>query len=207
MNRRTTRHRIMLGIITTAVALVLAGGSWAMLGSPGLPDRSEPETPTTAAASPSSATAPAPTPSSPETAAASSSSASADEPDTKEERIALEAARIMTTWDTTKDANDSDAEARAKHLMTKKCADKVLTGDWSSINKVWWQAAKHEGRSVPEVELTPHSDKGRVRVMATWHWTNDDGETLEDPTRRAFTFTFTDDRKPRIADYTWRDLN
>ncbi|MBB4734729.1 hypothetical protein HDA30_000237 [Micrococcus cohnii] len=196
---RTTRHRILLGIITAAVALVLAGGAWAMFGAPITADPEPQPSPTTAAAS---SGAPAPASSSPTTAAAST-----PEADTKEERIALEAARIMTTWDTTKDANDSDAEARAKHLMTKKCADKVLTGDWDTTNKVWWQAAKHEGRSVPEVELTPHGDKGRVRVMATWHWTNDDGETLDDPTRRAFVFTFTDDRKPRISDYTWRDLN
>ena len=195
---RTTRHRILLGIITAAVALVLAGGAWAMFGAPITAEPEPQPSPTTAASS----SAPAPTSSSPTTAAAST-----PEADTKEERIALEAARIMTTWDTTKDTNDSDAEARAKHLMTKKCADKVLTGDWDTTNKVWWKAAENDGRSVPEVELTPHGDKGRVRVMATWHWTNDDGDKLADPTRRAFVFTFTDDRKPRISDYTWRDLN
>lgn len=202
MPSRRTRDRTLLALIAVTVALVLAGTAWAVLGQPATPDRQAPPTVSTPSPRPSGSSM------APGSSAASSTAPATMKPTTKRQKVALEAARIMTTWDTTKDVNDAAAELRAKHLMTKDRAEKIIVGDGDSDNPTWHKVARDKATSEPELELVPSGDKDVVRVVARWSWHADGEKPLDDPLRRSFAFSFTKDAKnPKIEDYIWRDLN
>jgi hypothetical protein len=144
----------------------------------------------------------APTPPvSPSPAAATSSPAP-----TERERIALDAARIMTTWTPATDHNRTAAEQRARHLMTAQRANAVTAPERPATGTEWLEAAERGATSVPIVELntaTELTDTG-VSVIATWTWDSPDGSDI--PTEpgtqpRIYFFEFTEDHE--IHDYTY----
>ncbi|HRO94907.1 hypothetical protein [Citricoccus sp.] len=125
---------------------------------------------------------------------------------TERERIALDAARIMTTWTPATDHNRTAAEQRARHLMTAQRAKAVIAPERPATGTEWLKAAKREATSAPTVELntaTELTDTG-VSVLATWTWDSPDGSDI--PTEpgtqpRIYYFEFTQDNE--IHDYNY----
>jgi len=135
---------------------------------------------------------------------------SAPEPTTTEpserEQIALEAARIMTTWTPATDLNRTTAEQRARHLMTAERAQAVIAPERPATGPEWLEAAERDATSQPTVELnhaTELTDTG-VSVTATWCWDSPDGSDIpEEPGTqpRIYYFEFTEENK--IHDYSY----
>ncbi|QCU79616.1 hypothetical protein E7744_14970 (plasmid) [Citricoccus sp. SGAir0253] len=125
---------------------------------------------------------------------------------TEREGLALEAARIMTTWTPAEDHNRTAAEQRARHLMTSQRAKAVIAPERPATGSEWLEAAERGATSSPTVELntaTELSDTG-VSVTATWTWDSPDGSEIPtDPAiqPRIYFFEFTEDNE--IHDYTY----
>lgn len=145
--------------------------------------------------------------------APTSAATSADAPDdsvsneiSDRQQIALEAARIMTTWTPDEDLNRTAAELRARPLMTKDRAAAVIAPERPATGVEWLEAAERGATSVPDVELnyaTESSETG-VSVTATWTWDSPDGSDIpEEPGTqpRRYHFEFTEENK--IHDYSY----
>lgn len=150
-----------------------------------------------------------PAPTTAPTSAATSTSAP-DDPVSDEisdrQQIALEAARIMTTWTPAKDLNRTAAELRAQPLMTTDRAEAVIAPERPATGAEWLEAAERGATSVPTVELnhaTELTDAG-VSVTATWSWDSPDGSDIpEEPGTqpRRYHFEFTEENQ--IHDYSY----
>lgn len=127
----------------------------------------------------------------------------------EQQAIALEAAKIMTTWTPAKDATRTEAELRARHLMTPERAAKVITPERPSAGAEWTAAAKDEATSAPVVTLNDRADVPGVAVRATWSWKRPDGTALPRTSTplRYYSFTFSDTDPTKIQDYSYTDRN
>ena len=125
----------------------------------------------------------------------------------EQQAIALEAARIMTTWTPDKDATQTHAELRARHLMTDERAARVIAPQRPSSGAEWTDAAEAEATSEPVVTLNTQADTPGVAVRATWSWKRPDGSALPRTSKpiRYYTFTFSESEPTKIADYTYTD--
>lgn len=125
----------------------------------------------------------------------------------EQQAIALEAARIMTTWNPAEDATQTHAELRARHLMTDERAARVTTPERPSSGAEWTAAAKEHATSEPVVSLNTQADTPGVAVRATWSWKRPDGSALPRAGKpiRYYTFTFDPDDPTKINDYTYTD--
>lgn len=122
------------------------------------------------------------------------------------EQIALDAARIMTSWTPAKDLNRTAAELRARPLMTTERAQAVIAPERPATGTEWLEAAERGATSAPTVELnhaTELTDRG-VSVTATWTWDSPDGNDIpEEPGTqpRRYHFEFTEENE--IHDYSY----
>jgi len=127
--------------------------------------------------------------------------------DLPHEDIALEAARIMSTWTPAEDFNRTDAELRAKHLMTDELAQSIEAPERPATGQAWRTATEAHATSHPSVELNPYTDAspGTVAIFASWDWISESGDTLPvDGAERIYYFSFTDNGK--IHDYTYETI-
>lgn len=128
-------------------------------------------------------------------------------PANKAEEVAVEAARIMTTWKPAEDLDESASAPRAAHLMTPARAKKIFVSDRGTSTPEWIAAAEGNWTSEPNVTIVPDSDPNAIYVNVTWTWREPGGKTHDGHTRRMFVFQMTDDKKnPQISDYTWQNL-
>lgn len=128
-------------------------------------------------------------------------------PASKAEEVAVEAARIMTTWKPAEDLDESASAPRAAHLMTPARAKKIIVSDRGTSTPEWVAAAEGNWTSEPDVAIVPDSDPNAIYVNVTWTWREPGGKTHDGQTRRQFVFQMTDDKKnPQISDYTWQNL-
>lgn len=128
-------------------------------------------------------------------------------PASKAEEVAVEAARIMTTWKPAEDLDESASAPRAAHLMTPARAKKIIVSDRGTSTPEWVAAAEGNWTSEPDVAIVPDSDSNAIYVNVTWTWREPGGKTHDSQTRRQFVFKMTDDKKnPQISDYTWQNL-
>lgn len=128
-------------------------------------------------------------------------------PASKAEEVAVEAARIMTTWKPAEDLDESASAPRAAHLMTPARAKKIIVSDRGTSTPEWVAAAEGNWTSEPDVAIVPDSDPDTIYVNVTWAWREPGGKTHDGQTRRQFIFKMTDDEKnPQISDYTWQNL-
>ena len=125
----------------------------------------------------------------------------------EQQAIALEAARIMTTWTPDKDATQTHAELRARHLMTAERAARVITPERPSSGAEWTAAAKEKATSEPVVSLNTQADTPGVAVRASWSWKRPDGSPLPRTSKpiRYYTFVFDEKEPTKIADYSYTD--
>lgn len=125
------------------------------------------------------------------------------------EEVALLAASVMTTWAPAEDLNQTEAEKRARELMTDQRADEVAGPQRPASGELWKQAATEDATSVPMVEINEATEvqEETVSVIATWSWSDPEGTIIaSDPTRRIFYFQIKDTKSgPAISDYTWED--
>ena len=128
-------------------------------------------------------------------------------PASKAEEVAVEAARIMTTWKPAEDLDESASAPRAAHLMTPARAKKIIVSDRGTSTPEWVAAAEGHWTSEPDVAIVPDSDPDAIYVNVTWTWREPGGKTHDGQTRRQFVFQMTDDQEnPQISDYTWQNL-
>lgn len=128
-------------------------------------------------------------------------------PLTANEKTALEAATIMTTWDPADDFNRTDAELRASHLMTDERANRIEQPERPATGPAWSEAAQHNATSQPVVEINYFTevDENTVAVFAEWEWiTDNDSVTIHSDEERIYYFAFNDDGK--IHDYTYETI-
>lgn len=181
------RRTRALPLIILAVALVLGAGIAFAVTQPW--DQDSPE--------PAAVTTPAPS---------ALPGAPTDEAPSAREQVALEAARLMTTWTPAADLNRTAAELRARHLMTEPRAAQVIAPERPATGTEWLTAAEREATSVPTVELnkaTELSEDG-ISVTATWTWDSpDDGDIPSErgTQPRIYYFEFTEDNE--IHDYSY----
>ena len=125
----------------------------------------------------------------------------------EQQAIALEAARIMTTWTPDKDATQTHAELRARHLMTAERAARVIAPERASSGAEWTAAAKEKATSEPVVSLNTQADTPGVAVRASWSWKRPDGSPLPRTSKpiRYYTFVFDEKEPTKIADYSYTD--
>lgn len=117
--------------------------------------------------------------------------------------LALEAAKIMTTWNPAKDFNRTDAEMRARKLMTAERAKEVIAPERPATGEEWLNAAAKKATSQPNVKIeSAHHEQDSIAVNATWQWVTADGETWAGEGKTTFFFTFTDKAPYQIRDYT-----
>lgn len=127
-------------------------------------------------------------------------------PTEQQKAVALEAARIMSTWNPAKDTTRTAAELRARHLMTEDRAADVEEPERGSGGAEWIAAEQAGATSVPEVRWNDRADVDGVAVVATWTWQKADGTMLAGPARqpvRFYTFQVSEDGK--ITDYEYQD--
>lgn len=127
-------------------------------------------------------------------------------PTTPAEEAAVEAARVMTTWDPAKDVDETASEGRAMKLMTPERAKQVIVSDRGTSDPQWTDAAAEGWTSEPIVTLVPSDEPNVIRVNAAWEWVSPTGEREPGNTWRSFAFEMTDEKTPRISDYTWSNL-
>ena len=128
-------------------------------------------------------------------------------PANKAEEVAVEAARIMTTWKPAEDLDESASAPRAAHLMTPARAKKIFVSDRGTSTPEWIAAAEGNWTIEPNVTIVPDSDPNAIYVNVTWTSREPGGKTHDGHTRRMFVFQMTDDKKnPQISDYTWQNL-
>jgi flagellar basal body-associated protein FliL len=126
---------------------------------------------------------------------------------TENEKTALEAATIMTTWRPADDFNRTDAELRASHLMTEERANRIEQPERPATGPEWNEAAQHNATSQPAVEINYFTDvdANTVAVFAEWEWiTEDDSVTIQSNEERIYYFAFDDDGE--IHDYTYETI-
>lgn len=125
----------------------------------------------------------------------------------EQQAIALEAAKIMSTWTPSKDDTRTDAELRARHLMTAERAAKVVAPERPAGGAEWIEAAQEDATSVPAATLNDRADSPGVAVRVTWSWQRPDGSALPRPNipLRYYTFTFSDTEPTKISDYSYID--
>lgn len=126
----------------------------------------------------------------------------------EQREIAREAARIMTTWTPGEDTSYTDAELRARELMTEERAAQVIAPERGAGGAEWTQAEQAGARSVPELTVNEAADTDAVEVTATWTWQTPEGDTLaaDGPTTvRFYTFSFDPEHPEKIADYTYTE--
>ena len=128
-------------------------------------------------------------------------------PASKAEEVAVEAARIMTTWKPAEDLDESASAPRAAHLMTPARAKKIIVSDRGTSTPEWVAAAEGNWTSEPAMTIVPDSDPNAIYVNVTWTWREPGGKTHDGHTRRLFVFQMSDDQEnPQIRDYTWQNL-
>ena len=149
-------------------------------------------------ASPSASTRSAtPTPSS------SASSPFGFAPETPGEKAAVEAARVMSTWDPAEDIDPTASEARAKRLMTSERAAQVSVSDRGTADPEWMGAYQQNAVSEPTALIVPGGEGNTITVNVTWDWVNPDGTRDEGQGARTYYFTMTEGDTPKVAEYTW----
>lgn len=124
-------------------------------------------------------------------------------PQTPAEEAAVEAARVMTTWDPAEDIDPTTSEARAKHLMTTERAAQVSVSDRGTADPEWMRAYRQHSVSEPTALIVPGGEGNTITVNVTWDWVNPDGTREEGQGARTYYFTMTDADTPKVADYTW----
>lgn len=138
---------------------------------------------------------------------ASSSATPGQEPVTEEDakaaqEVALDAARIMTTWDPTEDESPMDSVRRASHLFMKDFADQINYSLPNTEAGLWSEMAAKNVVSVPQVKLQVDLHAGEpveheeanelaegvveVTVLATWTWKGENFTEKSDLTRMFF---------------------
>lgn len=120
------------------------------------------------------------------------------------ESIAIEVARIMTTWDPQEDTTATAAEKRAVEYMTEERAEQVVAPQRPTTGEQWLRAAEENATSEPQVEILRGTETGTIAVEASWTWLTDDGHVVsQSEQRRIYHFTFTEGDDPKVSDYTW----
>ena len=128
-------------------------------------------------------------------------------PLTANEKTALEAATIMTTWHPADDFNHTDAELRTSHLMTDERANRIEQPERPATGPEWNEAAEANATSQPAVEINyfTDTDEHTVAVFAEWEWITDtDSGTIDSDTERIYYFAFNDEGA--IHDYTYETI-
>src|SRR5699024_445287 len=198
------RRWVLLTILAVAIILGIAAASFAMLRTGGETAEVAGGTSSTAVEN-SDSSDPPEAPTSDEAGVGNGEDVGAGDPAQSErETIALEAARIMTTWTPRQDTTATAAEKRATKYMTDERAEKVLAPQRPTTGEQWLQAAEQNATSEPQVEILRGTEAGTIAVEARWTWVTDDGHVVApSDQRRIYYFTFTEGEDPKISDYTW----
>lgn len=161
-----------------------------------------PTTPETPAARPAASTAGSPPGVQSTTSPTSASTVNSNLKARQE--LALKAAAIMSTWSPATDFNRTDAEQRARNLMTTNRAQQINSPQRPASGAEWLKAASMNATSHPSVILQPATHQtDSVAVLSTWQWVAPTGETFTGEGSYVYYFTFTDDPPYKIRDYTY----
>lgn len=125
-----------------------------------------------------------------------------------QEDAALNAVETMTTWSPGKDLNTTSADLRARKLMTKKRADRVVAPIRPAIGEDWKTAYKDHATSVPTATIDDEaegpSEGSWVTVNVVWQWESPDG-TMKPGGARTYYVTVTDKAPYQVSDYSYED--
>lgn len=120
------------------------------------------------------------------------------------DKAALHAATVMSTWTPAKDFNRTASELRARDLMTQSRAKKVLAPQRPATGEQWLTAAAAHATSAPTATLNRATEKDIISVTVTWVWKTDTGKILDLPAeQRTYYFQLTDNNPHKISDYSY----
>lgn len=125
-----------------------------------------------------------------------------DDQHKEQQRLAFEAATIMTTWSPAGDLSKSDAILRAEQYFAEEFIADFQPAPRASGSE-WARAAKLYATSIPEVTIVnTHQEPYVVEISVTWNWETPD-ETLHsgDPSTQPQLFTFVFNEENQIVAY------
>lgn len=106
------------------------------------------------------------------------------------EELVTAAAQVMTTWDTTTDLSPTDGRRRALPLFVAEYHDIFVTPEKPVLPEDWWEAAEHDAKSTPQVQITDTYSQGDTSIyylVVSWTWHSEGGWTLTpDPEHMTF---------------------
>lgn len=124
-------------------------------------------------------------------------------------QLAENAARVMSTWDTTEDTDLVDSEHRAAQLMSEQLQDTLITPNQPMTTDLWQEAAEGEAVTSPWIttaEARSGEEDGEVTYDLTvcTAWISE----VEDPIidlPRDYQITIDMEEPDEIADFTYLD--
>ena len=122
------------------------------------------------------------------------------------DELVTTAAGVMTTWDTTTDASPTDGYRRALPLFVDEYENIFVAPAKAVLPEDWWEAAKQDAASIPEVQITDTYLQGKTAtyyVVASWTWQSENGWTLT-PEPKYMTFQVTTDETGYVIQ-NWTD--
>ncbi|GAA1152481.1 hypothetical protein [Nesterenkonia lutea] len=158
---------------------------------------------------PARTTPPSPSASQPESAEATLDEGQDEDPLADREameKLGMEVAEIMITWDLNEDFNQTAAEIRAADLMTEELAESITAPERPTTGTEWLEAAESGATSQPTVKPNRATSNEVVSIEAMWVWVTEDGDVVSNPTeRRLFFFNFEegDDGELLVSDYSY----
>lgn len=125
---------------------------------------------------------------------------------TDDHALAVEAIRVMSTWDAANDFNQTTATVRAKYLMHPDRAETTVETKRPAGTE-WNAPAKNAALSLTEIEPVTGTDSQSMQYTAQSRWAANDGWDASG-INRYWSVTVTDDPDRDgcrvINDYTWQ---
>lgn len=125
---------------------------------------------------------------------------------TDDHKLAVEAIRVMSTWDAANDFNQTTATVRAKYLMHPDRAETTVETKRPAGTE-WNAPAENAALSLTEVEPVSGTDSRSMQYTAQSRWAADDGWDAAG-INRYWSVSITDDPDRDecrvINDYTWQ---
>lgn len=125
---------------------------------------------------------------------------------TDDHKLAVEAIRVMSTWDAANDFNQTTATVRAKYLMHPDRAESTVETKRPAGTE-WNAPAQNAALSLTEIEPVTGTDSRSMQYTAQSRWAADDGWDASG-INRYWSVTVTDDPDRDgcrvLNDYTWQ---
>lgn len=132
----------------------------------------------------------------------------ATSPSPEQEEVAVEALTIMTTWNTTTDATQTDGDLRARSYFTDELAASIIAPERNAASGEWF--AHPDSVSIPQVipvEATDSLSTGSLAYEVSWNWQDSAGTITSGEVVRLYNLAMINTEQGwKISDYTFEEF-